>query len=66
MASIKGRFGNDANGVFSNLSRYLVEPEEIGAIDDLWDDVRAFINNGRLNDTMVAYQQWRNLSGSAK
>ena len=65
MATIKGRFGNDASGVFSNLSRYLVEPEEIGAIDDLWDDVRDFINSGRLNDTMVAYQQWRNLSGSA-
>ena len=45
--------------------RYLVEPQEIGAIDDLWDDVRDFINSGRLNDTMVAYQQWRNLSGSA-
>ena len=33
MTTIKGRFGNDASGVFSKLSRYLVEPEEIGVIE---------------------------------
>ena len=65
MTTLKGRFGNDSRGIYTNLSKYLIEASEIGTIDDLWTDVYDLVNAGTLNDTQVAYEQWSGYSGES-
>ena len=49
MASVKGRYGNDSEDKFGNLTRHVFEAADIGLIDDLWGDCIDVANEGRMD-----------------
>ena len=64
MAAVKGRYGNDSEDKFGNLTRYVFEAADIGMVDDLWTDCMEVVAENKMDGNANAYSLWTGYDSS--